>query len=50
MAEEKNYCLKCKKQQPVKNMVLKQTKNGRSMKQGNCSVCDTKVCKFVKKE
>ena len=50
MADETNYCLKCKKKQPIVNVVDKVAKNGRKMKQGNCKVCDTKVSKFVKKE
>jgi hypothetical protein len=41
------YCLKCKKQQDVKDPKDKKTKNGRSMVSGTCSKCGTKVNKFV---
>lgn len=42
------YCLKCKKQQEMKNPQMKTTKNGRSMMSGECIKCSCKMNKFVK--
>jgi hypothetical protein len=52
MSEEnnqKNYCLKCKSNQDIKDVEVKTTKNNRRMLSGLCSVCNTKTCRFLKK-
>ena len=41
------YCVKCKKKVEVKDPAEAKAKNGRNMIKGVCSVCDTKVSKFV---
>lgn len=42
------YCLKCKKEQVMKDPKDKTTSNGRKMVSGTCTVCTTKMNKFVK--
>ena len=44
---EQGYCLKCKKQQSIKDAKLKTTSNGRKMVGGTCEKCGTKISKFV---
>ena len=41
------YCMKCKKQVEVKDPQETVTKNGRPLVKGTCSVCGTKVNKFL---
>lgn len=48
MTPVNGYCVKCKKTVPIVDPVKKQTKNGRSMMQGTCGTCVTKVNVFVK--
>ncbi len=43
----KGYCLKCKKQQTIKDSKVKTTSNGRKMVAGTCLKCGTKICKFI---
>lgn len=45
---ETNYCLKCKKKQVIKDWVDAVSKNGRKMRKGVCTVCNTKVSRFMK--
>lgn len=49
MKEEEVYCVKCKKKQMAKNLTHTVLKNGRDAMKGECSVCGTKVMKFVAK-
>lgn len=42
-------CMKCRKTVEIKNPTQATTKTGRPMIKGNCSICDGKVSKFVKK-
>ena len=46
----RSHCLKCKIQVDIINPEVKTTKNNRSMLCGNCSVCNTKCCRFLKKQ
>lgn len=41
------YCLKCKSQKEMKDPKDKTTKNGRHMVSGTCTICATKMNKFV---
>jgi len=45
----KAYCVKCKKQQDMKECENVQAKNGRWMTKGKCSVCECKMNKFISK-
>ena len=47
---ENSYCLKCKSKQPIKDVEIKTSKNNRKMLSGKCNICDTKVCRFIKKD
>jgi hypothetical protein len=47
---DNSYCLKCKKSVELTNVEIKETKNKRRYMQGNCSVCNCKCNKFLKKE
>lgn len=50
MAEEMvAYCMKEKKQQVMKDVVISTTSNGRRVAQGVCSSCGTKMNKFLPK-
>jgi len=42
------YCVKCKVSKNMLDCVKKVAKNGRSMLQGNCETCTTKMTKFTK--
>lgn len=44
---EQAYCMKCKKQQPMKDSKMTTTSNGRKMMQGTCEKCGCKMSKFV---
>jgi DNA topoisomerase-1 len=41
------YCVKCRQKQPVQNPQEVVTKNGRRALEGNCSVCGTKLFRFI---
>lgn len=41
------YCAKCRKRTEAKDVKDMKAKNGRHMKQGHCTTCNTKVCRFV---
>jgi hypothetical protein len=43
------FCVKCKKQQKVLNASLLTMKNGMRYVKGNCTKCNTKVCKILGK-
>lgn len=44
------YCMKEKKQQPMKDVVISTTSNGRRVAKGVCTSCGTKMNKFLAKE
>jgi hypothetical protein len=44
---ESAYCVKCKKQHIMNGAKKVKTKNGRHAIKGSCSVCGTKMYKFV---
>jgi hypothetical protein len=48
MDEVKIRCMKCKKDQPAKNVKELITANGRRRLAGVCAVCGTKVSVFAK--
>lgn len=48
MKQSEGYCVKCKATVAMKDAVNKIAANGRSMLQGLCPKCGTKVTKFVK--
>ena len=41
------YCVKCKAKRDIKDAKESVCKNGRKMLKGVCSVCGTKMCKFI---
>ena len=45
---ETAYCVKCREKRTMKNPKQITTKNGRKALQGFCSVCGTKMMKFIK--
>ena len=45
--ETQAYCVKCRKTRTVKDATVKEAANGRSMAQGTCPVCGTKVTRFL---
>lgn len=47
VAEEEGFCVKCRTKGGMKDVVDKQTKNGRYMRQGKCVKCGTTMSKFV---
>jgi hypothetical protein len=50
MADEvRAYCMKEKKEQLMKDVVITTTANGRRAAQGVCSSCGTKMYKFLPK-
>ena len=49
MANEEGYCVKCKSKCEMKDATTKTAKNGRHMLQGTCTVCGTKMTKFISK-
>ena len=49
MTTELCYCMRCKNKTNMKNISEKTTTKGQNMLTGNCTVCDCKVNKFVKK-
>jgi len=42
------YCVKCRKKKEMKNEKKMKSKNGRTMIQGVCKVCGTKISVFSK--
>lgn len=48
MANEKGYCVKCKKKNTtMEKPKLTTTKNGRKAVKGECGKCGTKMFRFV---
>lgn len=45
--DDKAYCVKCKKLQSIKDCKIATSANKRKMLKGVCSVCGTKVNKFI---
>ena len=43
------YCFKCKSNKDMKNEVEEKRSKNRAYLQGQCSVCSTKMNKFIKK-
>jgi pimeloyl-ACP methyl ester carboxylesterase len=41
------YCVKCRKKQPAFGVHKATTKNGRNALEGTCSVCNTKLFRFI---
>ena len=44
------YCVKCKVKQDMLEVAITKSKNGRRMAKGKCQKCQTKMCRFLKKE
>jgi len=44
------YCVKCKTKRDMLEVGIVKAKNGRRMAKGKCVKCQTKMCKFLKKE
>lgn len=43
------YCMKCQRQQEIKDAEKTVTKNGVNMVKGTCQKCGTKVCRITGK-
>ncbi len=43
------FCVKCKETREMKDVVYTQAANGRTMAKGICTVCGTKMNKFLSK-
>ena len=46
----KSFCLKCRQNKNIKDIEVKTSKNNRQMLSGVCMDCNTKTCKFLKRE
>ena len=46
----KAYCLKCKDKKEIINGKIMTNKKGNKYLQSNCSVCNNKINKFLKKD
>ncbi len=44
------YCVRCKDKKDMLEVGIVKSKNGRRMAKGKCINCQTKMCKFLKKE
>ena len=44
------YCVRCKAKKDMLEVGIVKAKNGRRMAKGKCQKCQTKMCKFLKKE
>ena len=49
LASGMGYCVKCKAHSKMIGVTESKTKNGQPMLRGRCERCNTKMCKFVKK-
>ena len=49
-SNETAYCVRCRDKRTMIQVVGGMTKNGQPMLKGNCSTCQSKMCKFIKKE
>ena len=45
-----SYCLKCKKYTKNINPQLSSTSNGKTMILPKCAICNSKKCRFIKKQ
>ena len=45
-----SYCLKCRKYTKNINPQVSSTSNGKIMILSRCAICNTKKCKFIKKQ
>ena len=45
-----SYCLKCRKYTKNINPQVSSTNNGRLMILSRCTICNTKKCRFIKKQ
>ena len=45
-----SYCLKCRKNTKNINPQVSSTSNGKTMMISKCAVCNSKKCKFIKKQ
>ena len=45
-----SYCLKCRKYTKNINRQISSTSNGKTMTISKCAVCNSRKCKFIKKE
>ena len=50
MYKMESYCLKCKKYTKNINPQVSSTNNGKLMILSRCAICNTKKCRFVKKQ
>ena len=44
----KSYCLKCRKDTENINPKVSKTSNGRTMLLSNCTICGSKISRFIK--
>ena len=44
----KSYCLKCRKNTENINPRVSKTSNGRTMVLSNCTICDSRISRFIK--
>lgn len=49
-SSETAYCVRCRDKRTMVHVDGGMTKNGQPMRTGNCSTCQSKMCKFVKKD
>jgi len=45
--ETQAYCVKCRTTRTAKDATIRETANGRTMAQGTCPVCGTKITRFL---
>ena len=50
MYKMESYCLKCKNYTKNINPQVSSTNNGKLMILSRCAICNTKKCRFVKKQ
>ena len=50
MYKMESYCLRCRKYAENINLQVSSTSNGKIMILSRCAVCNTKRCKFIKKQ
>ena len=50
MYKMESYCLKCKKYTKNINPQVSSANNGKLMILSRCAICNTKKCRFVKKQ
>ena len=49
-SNETAYCVKCRDKRTMVQVDGGMTKNGQPMLKGNCNTCQSKMCKFIKKD